>query len=333
MIFIGWISGALSGVLDWIFDVLLTIVLFLLDGIANIIAIVAGFASVWLLNQLNLGMNEWLNFPVITTFFGMCRAIGMSLFLAGTLYSISENLINYNTGNGVTAFRSTFFNIVKALVAVQLFTVVPPLMFRWSIELAGFATEIDWGYALSRSWAVHELDINLYDFTSAEWINEFGELLLESLTRFVGALFRVINTVLFLWGIYRFVISAMQRLGTIMLLTAKMAFTFFSFARGMGDSFMKAALNMVGANVIMFLQMFLLVTAIAYSDRNPLIVWGLIIVSAKVDQIIDFGIDLGSRTSPVGMVHATSAVLKTMLLKKGLGKAAGGASSIGGSVR
>ena len=91
---------------------------------------------------------------------------------------------------------------------------------------------------------------------------------------------------------------------------------------------MKAAIDMLGVNIIMFLQMFILVTAIAYTDRNPLLVWGLILTSAKVDQLLQFGTDLGSRTSALSTLHSATAVGGAV--KRMMGKKGGGSGSLGG---
>jgi len=304
----------------------LIIVLFLLDGLVNIIVSFLSFLAIWIMHQINEGAAAWLSFPVVQQFFSMAQAIGTALFLAGVLYSVSENLINYNSGQGLSSFRTTVLNISKAFVAVLLFTRVPPLLFRWSIELTGMLSSISWVDAFAGGFGSDFMA--MFDETGLVLPDALttNERLLEILGMFFGLLFRLINLVFILWGVFRLALSAMQRLGTIMVLTARMSFTFFSFARGMGDGFMKAAIDMLGVNLIMFLQMFILLTAIAYSDRNPIIVWGLIITSTKVDQILQFGMDLGSKSSPLSMMHSISAISKAKMFR---GKGGGG-GSIGG---
>jgi len=266
------------------------------------------FIAIWLMHQLNEGAADWLDFPVIASFFEICRAIGIALFAAGLLYSVCENLMNYNSGQGLSSFRTTFLNITKAFVAVSLFTIVPPVLFRWSIELTGFVSNVNWREALTGGFGedimaqFESLGLALPDMITN------SERLMESVGMFFGVLFRLVNIVFIVWGIYRLALSAMQRLGTIMVLTARMAFSFFSFARGMGDGFTKAALDMLGVNIIMFIQMYILLTALAHTDRNPLLVWGLIITSAKVDQILQFGLDMGSRTSSLSTMHSATVI-------------------------
>jgi len=279
-----------------------------LDGLINIIVTFLSFISIWMMHQLNEGAAEWLSFPVVVSFFEICRAIGMALFVAGVMYSVCENLINYNTGQGLSSFRTTFLNIIKAFVAVMLFTVVPPILFRWSIQLSGFVSDINWVEALTGGFIMDVMEqLTIMGIAMPEILEE-NPRLTESIGLFFGLIFRLINLVFIVWGVYRLALSAMQRLGTIMVLTARMSFSFFSFARGMGDGFMKAAMDMLGVNIIMFLQMYLLLTAVAYSNRNPILVWGLIITSTKVDQILQFGIDLGSRTSALSVMHSATVV-------------------------
>ena len=266
------------------------------------------FIAIWMMHQLNEGAAEWLNFPVIVNFFEICRAIGVALFVAGVMYSLAENFINYNSGQGLSAFRTTFLNIIKSFVAVSTFTIVPPLLFRWSIELTGMITQVNWVSALTEGFVLDVMEqFNAIGLALPDMIaNE--ERLLEAVGMFFGLIFRLINLLFIVWGVYRLALCAMQRLGTIMLLTARMSFSFFSFARGMGDGFTKATIDMIGVNIIMFLQMYLLLIAVAHSDRNPLLVWGLIITSAKVDQILQFGMDMGSRTSALSMMHSATVV-------------------------
>ena len=121
----GWITNVLSAVLAWILAEVLYIIVFILDGLINIIVAFLSFLAIWMMHQLNEGAAEWLNFPVIVTFFEICRVIGIALFIAGVMYSLCENMINYNNGQGLSAFRTTFLNIIKAFAAVSLFTVVP----------------------------------------------------------------------------------------------------------------------------------------------------------------------------------------------------------------
>ena len=286
------------------------IIIFILDGLVNIIVSFISFIAIWLMHQLNEGAAEWMSFPVIVQFFSMAQAIGTALFIAGVLYSVCENLLNYKSGQGMSSFQSTVMNITKAFIAVLLFTRVPPLLFRWSIELTGMLSHISWTEALASSFGYGSDFMAMFDGTGLElpYVLTGNERLLEAVGMFFGLLFRLINLVFIVWGVYRLALSAMQRIGVIMVLTARMSFSFFSFARGMSDGFMKAAMEMLGVNIIMFIQMYLLLTAVAYSDRNPILVWGLIMTSAKVDQILQFGIDLGSRTGSLSTLHSATVV-------------------------
>ena len=136
------------------------------------------------------------------------------------LYSICENLINYNTGQGLSSFRSTVLNISKAFIAVLLFTRVPPVLFRWSIELTGLLSDISWVDALSGGFGSDFMEMfNGTGLTLPDMLTS-NERLLEALGMFFGLLFWLINLVFILWGVYRLALSAMQRLGTIMVLTA-----------------------------------------------------------------------------------------------------------------
>ena len=284
------------------------IIIFILDGLVNIIVSFISFIAIWLMHQLNEGAAEWMSFPVIVQFFNMAQAIGTALFLAGVLYSVCENLLNYNQGQGISSFQSTTMNITKAFIAVLLFTRVPPLLFRWSIELTGMLSHVSWVEALAGGYGTDFMAMFEGTGLTLPDVLTTSERLLEAVGMFFGLIFRLINLLFIVWGVYRLALSAMQRIGVIMVLTARMSFSFFSFARGMSDGFMKAAMDMLGVNVIMFIQMYMLLTALAYSDRNPILVWGLIMTGAKVDQILQFGIDLGSRTGSLSTLHSATVV-------------------------
>ena len=307
MISIDWLGGILAGVLTWILSITSSLIVKIVDSGLNLALSLINAGTVLCIEMFNNNSIEWLTYPVIINFFGMCKSIGTALCVAGVIYSILENLMNYNKGRGLESFQSTFLSIVKAIIAVQLFTVVPPLLYKWSIELTELLTSIDLTDAIEINMSI-DYFIDMIDMNDPKWLTFFSNLSMdiEILLKLLGTVFRVINTLFVAWGIYRLIISTMRRLGTIMILTARMSLTFFSVARGMTDGFFRAVLDSLGVNVIMFLQMYLLMTAISYNDKNPLMVWGLIIVSTQVDSILQFGVDAGSRmrTNPMVLFYS-----------------------------
>jgi hypothetical protein len=314
VIFIDWLGGILAGVLAWILSITSSLIVSIIDSILNLALSLINAGTILCIEMFNNNSIEWLTYPVIINFFGMCKSIGTALCVAGVIYSILENLMNYNKGKGLESFQSTFLSIVKAIIAVQLFTVVPPLLYKWSIELTKLLTKIDLMDVLGNNMTI---DYSI-DMSDPKWLPFFPNFLMdiEILLKLLGTVFRVINTLFVAWGIYRLIISMMRRLGTIMILTARMSLTFFSVARGMSDGFFRAVLDSLGVNVIMFLQMYLLVTAVSYNDKNPLMVWGLIIVSTQVDSILQFGVDTGSRMRTNPMVLFYSGKMIFPMLKK-----------------
>ena len=321
----GLIYNILSAIDTWITGAILTILLFVVEIIVGLLHTFFIFFTMWIFGQIVESSSGWMDMPLIQNLFGMAHSIGLALFFVGVLYTVMENLLNYNREQGMASFKSVIKSVSFGFLAVQTFHLAVPMLYQWSVSLtvamASVGTDIGAVMSeISGRWVL----LNADDFVFL--VNPIFETSTEALIAILNEIFSLINIAFIAWGIYRLVLSLMQRLGTVVILTMRMSFTFFSFARGMSDSFTKAAMDMLGLHVIMFLQMYLVMTAIFHSHLNPLMVWGLIIVSTKIDSILQFGMDTASRTSGQSLLAAATKL-------KFLGAfSRGGKNTIGGSI-
>ena len=85
-----------------------------------------------LMNQMGVDVLELPWVAALVSFFAQ---LGWVLFLAGISVAILETAIEAQ--NGKAALRDTALNLIKGFLAVNLFTVVPVELFKFSVGLQG----------------------------------------------------------------------------------------------------------------------------------------------------------------------------------------------------
>lgn len=256
-------------------------------------------------------MLEWLYktiFGAVSDFFGMINGVGSgifglgwvdafltlfsyfgwALFVAGLIVAVFDVAIEYQTGR--VNIQGTCINVLKAFMAVSLFTKVPVLLYEFCVTLQG---------TFSDDLIAAFIGANRSDLGTT------ADLALQSLGDVPGLLV-IIEILALAYCVVKVFFSNIKRGGILLCQIAVGSLYMFSIPRGYADGFNALCKQIFALCLTAFLQTTLLFLGLLTIQTNVLLGLGVMMSSTEVPRIAQqFGLDTSVR---VNMMSVTSTV-------------------------
>ena len=232
--------------------------------------------------------------------------LGWALFAVGAAVCVFDLAMEYM--NGRANLRQAALNIIKGLLAVSLFTVVPVKLYELSVTvqeqlsngITGYGMTIDQlGQQLAEAFAV-EGNITDVDSMPNLGIDHVNPILM---------LFSVIFVV---YAVVKVFFANIKRGGILLIQIAVGSLYMFSIPRGYTDGFVQWAKQIIALCLTTFLQTTLLVAGLMAFISHPLLGIGLMLSANEVPRIAGiFGLDTSAKTHFSSVVYTAQAAVNT----------------------
>ena len=234
----------------------------------------------------------------ILTFF---HYVGWALFLAGLAVAVFDAVIEAQ--NGKPALRDLALNVIKGMLAVSLFTVVPVELFRFCVSLSG-----DLGRAIC----------TVFQMEAITDIADKSRSILEGLLTF-----NPINLFFVIMLGYSVIKCWLQNIkcgGILIIQICVGSLHMLSVPRGYTDGFNAWCKQVAALCLTAVMQVTLLTAGLLTMDGHPFLGIGVMISANEVPRIAErFGLDTSVRVNFMSAYYASRMAVNTV---KGIAKAA-----------
>ena len=253
-----------------------------------------------LMNQMGVDVLELPWVAALVSFFAQ---LGWVLFLAGISVAILETAIEAQ--NGKAALRDTALNLIKGFLAVNLFTVVPVELFKFSVGLQG---------SLGKAMAT------VFQAESTESIGTLATNLIAPLNAF--ALFNLVFILMISYAVIKVFFQNIKRGGILVINLAVGSLYMLSVPRGYMDGFNGWCRQVAALCMTTVLQNTLLIAGLLTCIDHPLLGIGVMLSANEVPRIAErFGMDTSAKVNLMSSYYAVNSMVN---LAKGIAKTAGG---------
>ena len=293
-----WIGDIISGVGDFFGDIF--------GGIGEAISSAIWDVMLqWIYNSIfdaiaeffttmgNLGV-EIFSLAWIEAVVRLFSLFGWALFIAGLMVAVFDLAIESQSGR--VSIKTTALNIIKAFMAVNLFTVVPIELYKFCITLqntfAGDLTRV---------------------FTSEQYgsLGGLSSLVLNTNFAFqTTTIFNLLAMIALGYCVVKIFFANIKRGGILLIQIAVGSLYMFSVPRGYTDGFYQWCKQIAALCLTAFMQTTLLFLGLMTFTSNMLLGLGIMLSASEVPRIAQqFGLDTSVRFNVMNVVHtATTAV-------------------------
>lgn len=240
-----FVGSIFDGIIDWIFN--------------TVLSAFADFLKV--INETGVRLFE---LPWIKSLINLFFLFGFALFIIGVILAIVDTATEY--GNGKSDFRSLFLNFFKSFLAVNAFTIVPVVLYSYTVDLQN---------RISKELLQTVTDNVRFDFI------EFSTPLL-----------RLIFSFAIIYTVVKVVLANIKRGGVLITLIGVGSLYMLNLPRGYTDGFNGWIKQVIALSFTSFVQTTLMFFGVATMAGDWILGLCLVLSSGEVPKIADrFGMD------------------------------------------
>ena len=229
---------------------------------------------------------------------------GWALFVVGIVVAVFETAIEYQNGRG--SIKATGLNVIKAFMAVNLFTVLPIELYKLSITLQ---TSLTQGITGSDHHIADLANTLMDGMGSVEDLGITGAFGMAELTNPLLVIFIMI---MIGYAVIKVFFASLKRGGILLVQIAVGSLYMFSVPRGYTDGFISWCKQIIGLCLTAFLQVTILTAGLMVIPAHALLGLGLMLSAGEIPRIADaFGLDTSTKANMMGAFHATQSVVNT----------------------
>ena len=243
---------------------------------------------------------EWVD--AIVLFFSR---LAWALFSVSVVVCAFECGIEYSAGRG--NLQQTALNIIKGLLAVSLFTVVPVRLYALSVSLQGTFSAGLTGYGRSIGEVGQDIITELSEIQSLGDVVNSSHFGLGIISSPIMLLFCII---LMAWAVLKVFFANLKRGGILLIQIAVGTLYMFSVPRGYLDGFTGWMKQVIGLCLTAFLQSTILIAGLMVFKEHALMGVGLMLSAGEVPRIAgSFGVDTTTRASLSSAVYTAQSAI------------------------
>ena len=243
---------------------------------------------------------EWVD--AIVLFFSR---LAWALFSVSVVVCAFECGIEYSAGRG--NLQQTALNIIKGLLAVSLFTVVPVRLYALSVSLQGTFSAGLTGYGRSIGEVGQDIITELSEIQSLGDVVNSSHFGLGIISSPIMLLFCII---LMAWAVLKVFFANLKRGGILLIQIAVGSLYMFSVPRGYLDGFTGWMKQVIGLCLTAFLQSTILIAGLMAFKEHALMGVGLMLSAGEVPRIAgSFGVDTTTRASLSSAVYTAQSAI------------------------
>lgn len=232
---------------------------------------------------------SWIE--AIVKFFGL---FGWAMYVIALVISAFDVAIAWQ--NGQNTVKDAMLGALKGLFAVNLFTIVPVELYKFSIEVQNSL-----GTAMS----------HLYSAASSS-LSSLASSVLSSMTVGVNP-FNLFSVIALGYAVIKVFFANIKRGGIMVINIAVGSLYIFGLTRGHQDGFIDWCKQVVAICITAFLQNSLLFAGLLTFGDNMLLGLGIMLAANEVPRIADrFGIDTSAKVNIMSTYYAGQAAVRTV---------------------
>jgi hypothetical protein len=242
-----------------------------------------------------------IELPWIQALISFFSHFGWALFLAGVALSVFDTAIEAQ--NGKASVRDTAINLIKGLLAVSMFTILPVELFKFSVNLQG-----QLGRAVAEAFQLASL-------------TDTGSLF-ESILSAVGDTnpFNIVTIIMTGYCVIKCFFSNIKRGGILVINIAVGSLYMLSVPRGFFDGFYGWCKQVAALCLTTVLQTTMLTAGLVTCGDHMLLGIGIMLSANEVPRIADrFGLDTSVRFNFMSSYYAVTSMIN---MAKGIAKVA-----------
>ena len=267
---------------------------------------IVGFLGNFFALMGNMGVElfelDWVN--AIVLFFSR---LGWALFAVSVVVCAFECGIEYSAGRG--NLQQCALNVIKGLLAVSLFTVVPVRLYALSVSLQGTFSAGLTGYGRSIGDVGQDIVTELSEIQTLSDAVNSTHFCLDVITSPIMILFCVI---LMAYAVLKVFFANLKRGGILLIQIAVGSLYMFSIPRGYLDGFVGWMKQVIGLCLTAFLQSTILIAGLMIFKDHALMGVGLMLSAGEVPRIAgNFGVDTTTKANVMSAVYTAQAAVST----------------------
>lgn len=222
---------------------------------------------------------------------------GWGLFVAGLVVAIFDTAIEYQT-MGRLNIKKQVLPFLYGLLAVNLFTVVPVELFRFSVSLQNtFAKDLA-NAAIGMNLDIQHLSLNVLAMYQTPTVGSSNVLLNLLILICLG------------YCVIKCFFSNIKRGGILLTQIAVGSLYLFSLPRGLTEGFSGWCKQIVALCFTTFMQTTLLMMGLITMQSHPLLGLGVMLSANEVPRIAQhFGLDTSTHVNMMSAVHTTTTAI------------------------
>lgn len=253
----------------------------------------------WLFNLIYGGVAKLFEFINETTsdifslewvqaFIALFHSLAWMLFICGIVVAVFDTAIAYESGQN--NIKNTCLNVLKGFFAVNLVTVLPPLLYSFCTNLQGsFAADL----------------LSSFVDSTTDTVAQSGLSVIYALSSDIS-LFNLFFILLFGYCVIKVVFANIKRGGVLICQIAVGSLYMFSVPRGFTDGFYGWCKQVIATCLTAFLQTTILYLGLLTYTQHALLSVGICLSATEVPKIAQmFGLDTSVK---LNMVSVSSTV-------------------------
>ena len=222
---------------------------------------------------------------------------GWGLFIAGLVVAVFGAAVEYQTMGSVNIKRQVL-PFLYGLLAVNLFTVVPVELFRFSVNLQNtFANDLA-SEAIGMNLDIQDLSLGVLSLYETPLVGQHNILLNLLMIICLG------------YCVVKCFFSNIKRGGILLTQIAVGSLYLFSLPRGLTEGFTAWCKQIVALCFTTFMQTTLLMMGLVTMQSHPLLGLGVMLAANEVPRIAQhFGLDTSTHVNMMSAVHTTTTAI------------------------
>lgn len=222
---------------------------------------------------------------------------GWGLFIAGLVVAVFDAAVEYQTMGRMNIKRQVL-PFLYGLLAVNLFTVVPVELFRFSVNLQNtFANDLA-SEAIGMNLDIQELSLGVLSLYETPLVGQHNILLNLLIIICLG------------YCVVKCFFSNIKRGGILLTQIAVGSLYLFSLPRGLTEGFTAWCKQIVALCFTTFMQTTLLMMGLVTMQSHPLLGLGVMLAANEVPRIAQhFGLDTSTHVNMMSAVHTTTTAI------------------------
>lgn len=222
---------------------------------------------------------------------------GWGLFIAGLVVAVFDAAVEYQTMGRMNIKRQVL-PFLYGLLAVNLFTVVPVELFRFSVNLQNtFANDLA-SEAIGMNLDIQDLSLGVLSLYETPLVGQHNILLNLLMIICLG------------YCVVKCFFSNIKRGGILLTQIAVGSLYLFSLPRGLTEGFTAWCKQIVALCFTTFMQTTLLMMGLVTMQSHPLLGLGVMLAANEVPRIAQhFGLDTSTHVNMMSAVHTTTTAI------------------------